>query len=97
MPQEGLPGSVQSPLNQQQQQGGYNILYLARRAATELQKMDDATRYVELMKMQGTNPQLYTLVLQLLTSDQGGQVDQTDPLQSPLPEQKPPRRQVSFQ
>lgn len=96
-PQEGIPGAAQSPLNMQQQQGGYNILYLARRAATELQKMDDAARYTELLKMQGMNPQLYTLVLQLLTSDQGQQVDQTDAMQAPLPEQRPPRRQVSFQ
>lgn len=96
-PQEGLPGSVQSPLNMQQQQGGYNILYLARRAATVLQEMSDDVRYVELAKMQTMNPQLYTLVIQILTSTEGSQVDQTNPLQAPLPEQRPPRRQVSFQ
>ena len=96
-PGEGLTTAVQSPLNMQSQQGGYNILYLARRAATELEKMPDAQRYGEMLKMQGMNPQLYTLVVQLLTSQEGSQADQTDAMQSPMPEQKPPRRQLSIQ
>ena len=93
MPGEGIPGEMQSPLNAGMQQSGYNLMYLARRAATELEKMDDMSRYTELMKMKGMNPRLYTLVLQLLSSREGSQRDNLNPLQSPLPEQKPPRRQ----
>lgn len=94
-PTEGIPASMQSPLNMQSSQGGYNVLYLARRQATELQKMDDASRYVELMKLKTMSPQIYTLVLQLINSEQGSQADALDPLQMPMPEQRPPRRQVS--
>jgi len=93
MPGEGVPSEMQSPLNAGQQQSGYNLMYLARRAATYLQGLDDLSRYTELTKMKGMNPQLYTLVLQLLSSREGSQRDNLNPLQSPLPEQKPPRRQ----
>ena len=95
-PQQGIPQEMQSPLNMAQQQGGMSVLALARRAATYLQKLDDASRYVELMKMKGMNPQLYTLVNQLLTKEQGSQTDNLNPLQSPLPQQKPPRRQMAL-
>lgn len=92
-PNEGVPGEMQSPLNASQQQGNYNLLYLARRAATYLQKQDEMTRQIELMKMRA-NPQLYSLVVQLINSGagEGGKRDDLNPLQSPLPEQRPPRR-----
>lgn len=95
MPSEGIPLEMQSPLNvgQKSQDGKYNLLYLARRAATHLEGLEDAARYTELTKMKGTNPALYTLVLQLLASGKGSQVDHLNPAQSPLPDQRPPRRQ----
>ena len=92
MPTEGVPSEMQSPINASMQQSGYNLMYLARRAATYLQGLDDAQRYGELLKMKGTNPQLYMLVVQLISSGQGSQRDNLNPMQSPLPEQKPPRR-----
>jgi len=94
VPQEGVPLEMQSPLTAGQQQGGMNLLALARRAATQLQKVDDMTKQVELMKMKGANPQLYTLVLQLLFQEQGSQEDPLDPNQSPLAQQRPPRSQT---
>lgn len=93
MPNEGIPQEMQSPMNMGMQQGGYNIMYLARRAATYLKNLPDAQRYAELLQMKAANPQLYQLVLQLISSEQGSQADNLNPLQSPLPEQKPPRRQ----
>lgn len=96
VPNEGVPLEMQSPLAVNQQQGGYNLLYLARRAATHLEKLPDAQRFSELLKMKGQNPQLYTLVLQILSSGQGSQADNLNPLQSPLPDQRPPRRQMSL-
>ena len=97
-PTEGIPAEMQSPLMMGQRQGGHNLLYLARRAATYLQKQEDGPRYAELQKMQGGNPELYKLVIQLISSGagEGGKRDNLDPLQSPLPEQKPPRRQKSL-
>jgi hypothetical protein len=92
MPGEGVPTEMQSPLNAGMQQSGYNLMYLARRVATHLQELDDAVRYGELLKLKGMNPQLYTLVIQLISSGEGSQRDNLNPLQSPLPEQKPPRR-----
>lgn len=93
-PEQGTPVEVQSPLNMSQQGAGYNILYLARRAATHLNKMDEVTKQQALMQMRATNPQLYQIVLRILVSEQGSQSDNADPAQSPLPEVKPPRRQV---
>ncbi len=93
-PTEGIPPEMLSPQLAQQKQEGMNVLYLARRAATELEGMTDGERFPELLKMKGTNPQLYTLVLQLLQSGKGSQRDNLDPLQMPLPQVKPPRRQT---
>lgn len=92
-PTEGIPGEMQSPLSMTQMQSGHNVLYLARRVATELEKKDEMTRQGELMKMRGINPQLYMLVQQIITASKGSQENPLDPLQQPLPEQKPPRRQ----
>lgn len=93
VPTEGVPLEMQSPMLMGQDAGGYNILYLARRAATYLAKLPDAERYTELGKLQGKNPQLYKLVTQLLATELGSQTDPLNPLQSPLPEQRPSRRQ----
>jgi hypothetical protein len=93
-PAQGIPTESQSPLNMSQAGGGYNILYLANRAAAELSKHDGASQQMALMQMRAQNPQLYMLVLRVLQSRQGTQSDNLDPLQSPLPEAKPPRRQV---
>jgi len=95
MPAEGLPTAVQSPLMAGMQgPGGENVLYMARRAATYLQKLDDMSKNIELMKMKGQNPQLYGVVLQMLFSEQGSQAQPLDPQQSPLAQQKPPRSQT---
>lgn len=93
-PNEGVPLQLQSPLQAGQRQGGMDVMYLARRAATELAKMPDPQKYAELLKMQASNPQLYTLVVQMLQDEKGSQRDNLSPLQMPMPEIKPPRRQT---
>jgi hypothetical protein len=93
VPGEGVPPEMQSPLTSSTSQFGYSLMYLARRAATYLEKLDEGARQTELWKMRGANPQLYTLVQQLLSASRGSQENQMDPLQSPLPQQRPPRRQ----
>jgi hypothetical protein len=93
MPNEGIPMEMQSPLSKAVGQGAqYSPLYLARRAATHLENLDEMTKNIELLKMKGKNPQLYGLTLQLLQDAKGSQTDPLNPGQSPLPEIKPPRR-----
>jgi hypothetical protein len=94
MPTEGIPPEMLSPQLAAQKQNGMSVAYLARRATTELEKMPDGERYTELLKMKGTNPQMYQVVLQLLQSSKGSQRDDLNPLQMPMPEMKPPRRQT---
>lgn len=95
-PAEGLPTEVQSPLNMTQAGGGLNILHLARRAATAMGKMEGMGKQLALMDMRVSNPNLYKITLSILQGEQGSQEDNLNPLQKPLPENKPPRRQVSL-
>lgn len=94
-PQEGVPETAQSPLTMGAKGGGYNLIYLAKRAANQLSKMDEMQKNQELQRMQLSNPQLYMLVIQTLRSSQGSQADPLDAQQSPLPEQRPTRRASS--
>jgi hypothetical protein len=91
-PQTGVPDEMQSPLQMGQQQGGYNLIYLAKRAANYLEGLDEPGRQAQLMQMRGANPNLYMLVMQFLSDSKGSQTDPLNPLQSPLPDQRPPRR-----
>jgi hypothetical protein len=93
-PQEGIPQEMQSPLSMSQVNGqGFSLLYVARRVATVLEQKDEMSRQADLESMKGLNPQLYSLVQQILSSSRGSQNNPLNPLQSPLPQQKPPRRQ----
>jgi hypothetical protein len=38
------------------------------------------------------NPQLYSLVIRIMQRTKGSQADPLNPIQSPLPQQKPERR-----
>lgn len=89
---EGVPQEMQSPLTMGLQGGGMNILYLAKRAAETVSQMPEAQKYQALNKMKMSNPQLYMVVLRLLQSEQGSQADPLNPMQSPMPQQKPSRR-----
>jgi hypothetical protein len=75
-----------------QQQGNLNLAYLAGRAARTLEQMQEGQRQAELEKMKAMNPRLYQHVLRILLSRKGSQQDPLDPLQSPLPQQRPTRR-----
>jgi hypothetical protein len=72
-PTEGIPPEMQSPLNVGMKGGGFNLLYLARRAATSILKMEPAQQAAELGQMQMSNPQLYSMVLQLVNQEKGSQ------------------------
>jgi hypothetical protein len=94
-PSEGIPPEMMSPLSASMKGGGFNLLYLARRAATALLKMDEGQRMAEMNNMKMTNPQLYSLVLQLLNRERGSQENPLDAVQSPQPQIKPSRRASS--
>lgn len=94
-PTEGIPPEMQSPLTMGMQGGGFNLLHLARRAATAVAKLDPSQQAAELSQMQMSNPQLYSLVLQLVNKEKGSQNNPLDSLQSPQPQQKPSRRASS--
>lgn len=91
-PVEGIPLEAQSPLTMGQKGGGANLIYLARRAASALEKLDKGKQMAELGRMKGTNPQLYTIVMQMVRKDTGSQANPLDASQSPLPQLKPSRR-----
>ncbi len=95
-PDRGVPVEMQSPLTMAAQQGGLDALAVARRVATYLEQVDEMTRQSQLQKMKGINPQLYLMVNQMISAGHGSQANPLDPLQSPLPEFKPPRRPDSI-
>lgn len=92
VPEEGIPQEMKSPLTAGMMGGGYNLLYLARRAATTLNAMEPQQKFQDLNRMKMGNPQLYQLVIRLISSEQGSQANPLDAAQSPLPQQKPTRR-----
>lgn len=94
-PVDGIPPEAQSQINLASGAGGGpNILYLAKRKALEIEKMQEkdpeaAQQY--MAKLRAEVPQFLGLVLQIMR----GKQQTRDPLnaqQMPLPEQKPPRR-----
>ncbi len=92
-PDEGVPSEIMSRLNMNSRTGGgLDLTYVARRVATDLENKEPQERFADLQNMKGANPQLYGMVLQILSTSKGSQTDPLNPLQSPLPEQRPPRR-----
>jgi len=94
-PGDGIPATAASPLQMGQKGGGYNLLYLAKRAANALKKMEPMQANMELNRMRMGNPGLGNLVLQIMQKERGSQKDPLNPMQSPQPQQKPTRRKSS--
>ena len=98
-PQDGVPLAASSPLQMGQTGGGYNLLYLAKRAANQVKKIEKTqgpvAAQMELNKMRMGNPKLGNLVLQIFQQQKGSQADPLNPMQSPQPQLKPTRRAAS--
>jgi hypothetical protein len=94
-PETGIPTSMQSPL-QAMKGGAFNLAYVAKRATNILKKMDANTKQTQMMEMKGSNPELFKLVSQIMNDEVGSQVNSMNPIQSPLPDQKPPRRKLAI-
>lgn len=94
-PGDGIPSTAASPLQMGQKGGGYNLLYLAKRAANQLKKLEPMAANMELNKLRMGNPQLGNLVLQIMMKERGSQANPLSPTQSPQPTLKPTRRASS--
>ena len=95
-PAEGVPPEAQSQLNMNTGVGGgQNVLYVAKRAAKQIQDLlsqDPEQGYALMNKLKNEQPNFYGLVLQILQSRKGTTRDTLNPAQQPVPEVKPPRR-----
>jgi len=86
--QQALAGA-QSPMTADQQGGGYDVMMIAQQVVGWLNQLPDHEKQREMVKMQQNNPQLYSLVIQLLQQTDGAERSSAG---QPLPENKPPRR-----
>jgi len=95
---DNLPQEVQSPMHMGQMTGGnemVDVRFVARRIATEMRRIQDEQPAMfpqAMQKLRMGSPDIYRMVQALLSEGDGGQRDTLNPLQQPLPEQKPPRR-----
>jgi hypothetical protein len=88
-PQAQAMQPAQSPLQAGQQGAGYDLQMVAQQVVGWLDQLPEHERNHELINMQQSNPQLYSLVLQLLQARAGAEQNSAA---APLPEQRPPRR-----
>jgi len=97
-PAEGIPAEAQSQIGQASGAGGQsmNVLYVAKRVSkmlNDLLQQDPKTAYAWMQKMKMEQPNFLNLVLQIMQKKDGAR-DPLDPNQSPLPNVKPPRRDI---
>ncbi len=89
-PPGGMPmDQVQSPLGGDGAGAGYDIMVIAQQAVSWLKQLPEHEKQHELIGMRRNNPQLYTVVLQLLQLDSGAEASSSA---MPQPEQRPARR-----
>ena len=92
----GMEEAVQSPLSEGQRGGGIDIQTLARRAASVIQSMarDDKNEAMRMMdSIKRRNPQLFSMILQIMQDHAGGNENPLNAAQQPMPEQRPTRRE----
>jgi cell division inhibitor SulA len=66
-----------------------DVMTVANQVVGWLNQLPEHEKQKELVQMQKTNPQLYSLVLQLLQQTRGANRNSAA---APLPEQRPPMR-----
>lgn len=76
---------------------GMSLQYIAKRAANYLETLDEGQRSAQLNIMRTANPELFTLVNQIIQDTLGSQSNPLNAAQMPMPEQKPQRRDPSRQ
>jgi hypothetical protein len=92
-PTDGVPTEFSSPLQKGETTGGgFNLIHVAKRAATEIEKQDPMQRSSSLQQLKGSNPRLYQVVMRFLLNAKGSQTNPMDPMANKLPQMKPERR-----
>jgi hypothetical protein len=89
-PETGVDTTIGNP--EETTTSGMSMNYVAKRAANFLATLSQEERAARLTIMQSQNPRLAALVFQILQSAKGSQADTFNPMQMPLPEQRPQRR-----
>jgi hypothetical protein len=87
-PEQAMSGA-QSPLVAEQQGGGFDVIMIAQKVVGWLNQLPDHEKQQQLSVMRGKNPQLYSLVIQLLQESTGAERSSAG---MPAPEQRAPRR-----
>ena len=90
-PQTGVDPTIGNP--EETTVSGLSMNYVAKRAANFLATLPPEEQSTRIAIMQSQNPRLAALVLQILQSSKGSQADTFNPLQMPLPAQRPQRRE----
>jgi len=94
--QQSFESQVQSPMAAGRL-GGMDIRAVAQRVAAAMRQLEQESPHEMQQSMQRlkmSSPELYRLVVQLLAEGDGGRRSTLNPMQQPLPEQKPPRRGI---
>jgi hypothetical protein len=91
-PQTGVPPWINSQDHGKQGDAQMDISYVAKRAASFIQNLPQDRQTPILQNMSTSNPQLFNIVQQILLSRKGQQASGLNPMQMPLPQQRPQRR-----
>lgn len=91
-PQTGVPPWVRSSDYGTQGSSQMDTSYVAKRAASFIEKLDPEKQNQVLQTMSTANPTLFGIVQQILLSRKGQQASGFNPMQMPLPQQRPQRR-----
>lgn len=86
---QAMPQEAQSPLSAEQPTGAGPLHVVVQKIVAMLDQMPENEQQQHLQTLSQTNPQLYTLVAQALSSRQGAHANSNA---MPQPEQKPARR-----
>ena len=91
-PQTGVPPWIRSQDHSKQGDSQMDISYVAKRAASFIQNLPQEKQSPILQNMSVANPELFSIVQQILLAKKGQQASGFNPMQMPLPQQRPQRR-----
>jgi hypothetical protein len=91
-PQTGIPPWFGAERTGAKNGAQMDISYVAKRAASYIQGLPPDRQNEILNTMSVANPQLHQMVLSILESKKGSQTNPMNPVQMPMPQLRPPRR-----
>lgn len=93
-PQTGLPPWTPTG-GSRQGTSQLDISYVAKRAAAFIENLPPPQQMQVLQNMSSANPELFSIVQQILLSRKGSQTNPLNAAQMPMPQQRPQRRDAS--